>query len=109
MDSMISLVVFLAKNNMNNIQRLQIDIISLEEQLINIKSRVKVIEDNSSNCMNAISENFDISGVIPLDLLIQSYIKYALIKCDGNQTKCAKILDISRSTLWRHLGCEQYP
>ena len=88
---------------MTPLQQLQISITSVEEQLLTIKNQVKVVEEHSIDGINAINGNFNISGVINLDLLIQSYIKYAMVKCDGNQTKCAKMLDISRSTLWRHL------
>ncbi|MBI2899639.1 MAG: sigma-54-dependent Fis family transcriptional regulator [Planctomycetes bacterium] len=45
------------------------------------------------------------AGTVPtLEDVGDRYIRHVLDLCDGNQTKAAKILDVSSSTLWRHLS-----
>lgn len=82
---------------MTYIEKIKTDVKNVESKLDHIKNMLESISPESTIS----NDSFIINGVIPLDLVIDNYIKYAINKCDGNQTMCAELLGRSRSTLWR--------
>lgn len=44
-----------------------------------------------------------VADIQPLDDIAVSYVKSALDVCGGNSAKCARLLNVSRSTLYRML------
>lgn len=73
----------------------------LEASIGKLRFELDAVKQNSSIDFNV---QFTVLGCITLESLTQQYIQYAMNQCNGNQTQCAKLLGISRSSLWRHLS-----
>jgi DNA-binding NtrC family response regulator len=61
--------------------------------------------NNYKNNTNKLSKNqfFSIQEDVNIQELVIRYIKYILNKYDGKMNEAARILGISRSTIWRKL------
>jgi transcriptional regulator with PAS, ATPase and Fis domain len=92
----------------------------IEEKYLNHKSLaieykdVALIETKTSEISskktgaNDDADVFCVRSLITLDEAETAYIKFVLKKCKNNYSKAAKILGISRSTIWRKLNDEPY-
>jgi two-component system nitrogen regulation response regulator GlnG len=74
-------------------------------EMISVKS-VEKKEDADDNILG--DGAFYIDSLKTLSEVETTYIKFVLKKCKNNYSKAGKILEISRSTIWRKLNNEQY-